>query len=80
VSPSLPFSLIIELLETRTKDAVRGEAIYVEDELYAEYDSRLVRESRYRAMEHPEPNLLFHSAVIRPMSSKKSCNECGRPL
>jgi hypothetical protein len=73
--------LIIELLKTRTKDAVRGEAIYVEDELYAEYDSRLVRESRYRAMEHPEPNLLFGgSAVIRPMSSKKSCKECGRPL
>lgn len=79
MSPSLPFTLIVELLETRTKDAVRGEPVYVEDELFAEYDSRL-GESRYRAVEHPEPNLVFRSAVIRPMSSKKSCGECGRTL
>ena len=77
---SLPFSLIVELLETRTRGAVRGEPVYVEDELYLTYDDGLVRESRYEALEHPKPNLLFRSAVIRPMSSKKSCSECGRTL
>ena len=77
--PRLPFSLICELLETRTKDAVRSEPVYVEDELYELYERGIVGQS-YKAVEHPEPNLLFHNVVIRPMSSKKVCKECGRPL
>lgn len=75
----LPVSMLIELVEARVKDPSDLDGVtYIEDELYDEFVSRL--SVRHRALEHPEPNIVFRSTVIRPMSAKKVCKECGRVL
>lgn len=69
---SIPYCYVLELLDARVDGAAQcGQKgpIYIEDDLYREYDRGVV--GKYYDASTPEPNLLYRNYILRPESSRQ---------